>query len=140
MSARKQLFLFLGSAYGLIYRVPLLGEPAVRGISRALGFMGSHVPYGLRRRDSMAHLRQDLEKVLNRMDMDIEAIREDEDRIELILTSCPYGFRRPEQAGVCDAAMDLDRTMFSYCGYDLSIEACIPHGDPACRVSIHKKT
>jgi hypothetical protein len=139
MSMRKKSGLLLGRAYGLIYRVPLVGEPAVRGISRALGFMGSHVPYGLKRCASMAELRRNLERVLVTMDIDIGAISDDEGSIELILPSCPYGFRRPEQAGVCDAAMDLDRTLFRYCGYDLAIEARLPHSDPVCRVSIRRK-
>jgi hypothetical protein len=139
MSVRKRIFLLLGSAYGIICGVPVVGEHAVRGISRALGFVGSHNPHGLRSRDSMAELRQDLERLLETVDIDIEAISGDEESIELVLTSCPYGYSRPDQAGVCDAAMDMDRTMFRYCGCDLAIEARLPHGDPACRVLIRRR-
>jgi hypothetical protein len=138
MSVRKRIFLLLGSTYGLICRVPVVGEPAVRGISRALGFMGSHVPQGLKRRDSMAVLKRDLERVFEMTDMDIEEINQEEDSIELVLTSCPYGYCRPEHAVACDAAMDMDRTMFRYCGCDLSIETRLPYGDSVCRVLIRK--
>jgi len=139
MSVRKRLFLLLGGTYGLIYRIPVIGEAVVRGISRSLGFIGSHVPLGLKRRDSMAVLKQDLERVFELTDMDIESVHQEGDRIELVLTVCPYGYCRPGQAGVCDAAMDMDRTMFEYCGCDLAIDACIPHGAPVCRVTIRKK-
>ena len=43
------------------------------------------------------------------------------------------------RAAACDAAMDMDRTMFRYCGCDLSIETRLPYGDPVCRVVIRKK-
>jgi hypothetical protein len=139
MSVRKKSGLLLGGTYELICRVPLAGEPAVRGFCRAIGFLGNRVPGGMRWRGSMAELRQDLASVFERLDIDFEAMNHDEESIELILSSCPYGFRRPEHALACDAAMDLDRTLFGYCGCDLTIEACLPHGDLVCRVLIRRK-
>ncbi|MDD3717708.1 MAG: hypothetical protein PHP28_03470 [Actinomycetota bacterium] len=139
MSARKRFFLLLGSLYRLFCRVPLVGEPAARIIASALGFAGGHVPGGMKWRGSMAALRQDLEKVFARTGIDFERLDHDEEGIELVLPSCPYGFRRPEDAAACDAAMDMDRTMFRYCGCDLSIETRLPYGDPVCRVVIRKK-
>ncbi len=139
MSIRKRSFLLLGSAYRLIYRLPVIGEPAVRGIAKALGYLSALSPYGPKKHVSMSALREDLGRLFEMTDMDIDAINQDEERIELVLTSCPYGYCRPEHAGVCDAAMDFDRTMFGRCGYELAIDACIPHGAPACRVSIRDR-
>ena len=139
MSVRKKIGLLVGSTYGFICRVPLVGEPAVRGFCRALGFLGNRVAGGMKWKGSMDELKQDLEDVFGQLDIDFEAMNHDEESIELILSSCPYGFRRPEHAQACDAAMDLDRTLFGYCGCDLTIEACLPHGDPVCRVIIRKK-
>lgn len=139
MGFRRKLFLLLGGAYRLVCRVPLAGEPAARYFARAMGFAGSHVPKGLRQKDSMAELKRDLERVFEMTDMRIDEICQDETSIELVLSTCPYGFRRPEDALACDAAMDMDRMMFRYCGCDLTIEARLPHGDPVCRVVIKKK-
>jgi hypothetical protein len=139
MSVRKKLGLLLGGTYSLIYRAPLAGEPAVRGLCRVLGFLGNRVPGGMKWRGSMAELRQDLASVFERLDIDFEAMNHDEESIELILTSCPYGFSRPEHALACDAAMDLDRNLFRHCGCDLTIEARLPHGDPVCRVLITRR-
>ncbi len=140
MSLRGKMGRLLGGTYGFIYRLPVVGESAVRGINRALGFVNSHAPGGMKRRDSMAELRRDLERALAMMDVDVAEINHDDESIELVMNSCFYGFRRPEQAGVCDAAMDMDRTMFGYCGCDLAIEERLPHGDPVCRVIIRRRT
>ncbi len=138
MSIRKRVGLLLGSTYGLICRVPMVGEPMVRGFCRAMGFLGNCVPGGMKWKGSMAELKHDLEAVFERLDIDFEAMNQVEESLELILTSCPYGFRRPEHAQACDAAMDMDRNMFRHCGCDLTIEARLPYGDPACRVIIRK--
>jgi hypothetical protein len=139
MSVRKKLGLLLGGTYSLIYRAPLVGEPMVRGFCRVVGFLGNRVPGGMKWKGSMAELKRDLASVFERLDIDFEVMNQDEDGIELILTACPYGFRRPEHVLACDAAMDLDRTLFRHCGCDLNIEARLPHGDPVCRVLIRKK-
>ncbi len=139
MSGRKKAFLLLGYIYGLLYRLPLVGEPLVRAINRSIGFLNYHAPSGPRHHDSVAAMRKDLERLLDIADIDVEIVHQDEDRLEMIMTSCPYGFRGPEHMGVCDAAMDMDRTMFGYCGFQLEIRECIPAGARACRVSIQKK-
>jgi predicted ArsR family transcriptional regulator len=139
MSVHQKFFLLLGGTYRLICRVPLVGEPAVRGFCRALGFMGNRVPGGMKWRGSISELKEDLERVFERLDIDFETMDHDEESIELILSSCPYGYRRPEHALACDAAMDMDRTMFGNCGCDLTIENRLPHGDPVCTVIIRRK-
>jgi hypothetical protein len=140
LGVRKRLFLFLGDTYRLICRVPLIGEPLVRGFCRTMGFMGNRAPGGMKWKGSMAGLQRDLEEVFGRLDIDFETMDHDDDSLELILSSCPYGFSRPEHALACDAAMDMDRAMFRRCGCDLTIETRLPHGDPVCRVIIRKRT
>ena len=138
MSIRKRMGLLLGGTYGLVCRVPMVGEPMVRGFCRVLGFLGNRVPGGMKWKGSMAELKHDLEDVFGQLDIDFEAMNQDEESIELILSTCPYGFRCPEHALACDAAMDLDRTLFQCCGCDLTIQARLPHGDQVCRVLIRK--
>lgn len=138
MSLRKRIFLFLGYVYDLLYRLPLIGDPLVRGINRSIGFLNYRFPYGPRHHDSIGALRKDLERLLDMADLDVEIVHQDTKKLELIITRCPYGFCRPEQRGVCDAAMDMDRAMFGYCGFRLEIDECIPAGAKACRLSIHK--
>ena len=140
MSIRKRLFLLLGSTYGLICWLPVIGEPVVRGFCRALGYLGNLAPGGMKWKGSVAELKKDLEEVFGRLNIDFEEMNHDEEGIELILPACPYGYSRPEHALACDAAMDMDRTMFSRCGCDLTIQARLPRGDPACRVLIRRRT
>ena len=127
----------LGAAYRLLYCLPTVGDPLVRGIGRAIAFLGHHSPYRMKDGSSAAALRRDLERALAAMDVGGAEIREEEGKLELILRSCPYGFGRPGDVGVCDAAMEQDRAMLAYVGARLTIEECIPAGAPACRISIH---
>jgi hypothetical protein len=138
MSLRKRIFLFMGYIYDLLYRMPLVGDAMVRGINRSIGFLNYRSPYGPRSHDSISALGKDLERLLDMADLEIEVVQQGEEKLELIITSCPYGFCRPEQMGVCDAAMDMDRAMFGYCGFQLQIDECIPAGAKVCRVSIHR--
>ena len=64
MSIPRKLFLLLGSTYCLICRVPAVGEPALRGFCRALGYLGNLVPGGMKWKGSMTELKQDLEKAV----------------------------------------------------------------------------
>jgi len=139
MSGRKKAFLFLGYIYDLLYRLPLVGDALVRAINRSIGFLNFHAPFGPRHHDSVAAMRKDLERLLDMADVDVEIVYQDEDRLEMIMTSCPYGFCAPGHIGVCDAAMDMDRAMFGYCGFQLEICECIPAGAKVCRVSIQRR-
>ncbi|MBN2028003.1 MAG: hypothetical protein JW854_14735 [Actinobacteria bacterium] len=140
MSVRKRLMLGLGRFYELLFRIPLSGESLVRGITRSLGFLIYHTPQGPRPCETMAEFKQDFARMTALMDFDLETIQHGEDRLEIIITACPYGYCRPDQQGVCDAAMDMDRAMFGHAGYELTIDACIPRGAPACLVSIRRKS
>jgi len=87
----------------------------------------------------MAEFKQDFARMTALMDFDLETVQRGEDRLEVILEACPYGYRRPDQQGVCDAAMDMDRAMFGHAGYEVTIDACIPSGAHACLVSMRRK-
>ena len=137
MSIRKRLMRGLGAAYRLLYRLPVIGDPLVRGIGRFIAFMGHHSSYGMKDGSSIAALRKDLERALAFMDIDAAIVHEDGEKLVLALSACPYGFDRPGDTGVCDAAMEQDRAMFGYCGAKLVIDECIPGGAPACRVSVY---
>jgi hypothetical protein len=137
MGLRKRLFLMLGYTYRLLYRLPVIGDPLVRGICGAIAFMNYRSPYGIKSFVSMDEFRKGFERLVEMADLDIEITGQDEEKLELVLTRCAYGFSRPEHRGVCDAAMDMDRKMFGYCGAKLVIDACIPDGSPVCKISIH---
>ena len=136
MEMRKSLLRGLGLTYRMLYRLPAVGDPLVRGIGKCIAFLGHHSPYGMKDGGSTAALRRDLERALGAMKVGGFEIREQEGKVELILGSCPYGFGRPGHAGVCDAAMEQDRAMVAYVGARLVIGESIPSGAPACRVSI----
>ena len=140
MSGRKKAFLFLGYIYDLLYRLPYVGDPLVRAINRSIGFLNYNAPFGPRPHDSVAAMRKDLERLLDIADLDVEIVYQDEEKLQMIITHCPYGFCSPGQIGVCDAAMDMDRAMFGYCGFELVIDECIPAGAKVCSVSIQKKS
>lgn len=137
MSIRRRGMLLLGAVYRMLYRLPVVGDPLVRGIGRCIAFMGHHSPYGMKDGSSVAALRRGLEKALALMDIEAAIVHEDAEKLVLALPACPYGFHRPEHAGVCDAAMEQDRAMLGYVGARLTIDESIPTGAPACRVSIH---
>ncbi|MBC7231423.1 MAG: hypothetical protein H5T74_13675 [Actinobacteria bacterium] len=137
MGLRKGIIRGLGLLYRMLYRLPVVGDGAVRGMGRLIAFAGHHSPYGMKDGGSVAALRRDLEKALVAMDIDFLELKEGGERLDLVLARCPYGFHRPEHVGVCDAAMEQDRAMLAYVGARLVIEESIPAGSPACRVCIY---
>ena len=138
VSVRKRLFLALGYTYRLLYHLPVIGDPLVRGICRAIAFMNYHSPYGIKSFVSMDDFRKRFEGLVKMADLDIDIAGQDEEKLELVMARCAYGFSLPEHRGVCDAAMDMDRKMFGYCGARLVIDECIPDGFPVCKVSLHR--
>lgn len=137
MGWRKRLFLELGLTYRALYHLPVIGERLVRGICAVIAYMNYHSPYGIKSFVSMDDFRMRFEALAEMADLDVEITGQDEGKLELVVPLCPYGFSGPEHRGVCDAAMDMDRRMYGYCGAKLVIDECIPDGFPVCRVSIH---
>lgn len=133
----KLVFLALGYAYRLLYLFPCIGQRMVRGISRGIAFINYRSPYGIRSFTSMDGFREQFQDLVDLAGLPIDVTGHDDERLELVVKWCPYGFSSSSHWGVCDAAMDMDRAMFGYCGMELVIHERIPDGFPVCRVSIH---
>ena len=56
------------------------------------------------------------------------------DSFEFYVNGCPYGFKRPDQATACDAAMEMDRKLFRLLGAELTILESAPEGAQKCRM------
>ena len=52
------------------------------------------------------------------------------------LVRCPYGWRTPADAPLCDAVMQLERELVAGMGASLVIEETIPAGAPKCRFTL----
>jgi hypothetical protein len=129
----------MGRSYETLYRLPGLGDPLVRGLNRGIGRMNFHLPFlGLRRHDSIDGFRKDFLKLTGMMQLPVEIIAGSEtpDGFEFYVQSCPYGYQRADQQGVCDAAMDMDRVLFGMMGADLTILESTVQGAPRCRISL----
>lgn len=137
-AAAGKFFLSLGRFYERLYRVPGVGESLVRGFCRNLGRISFYSPSGLKRSDNLPGVKATLVESCRKMGFKMELSGEKPDQFEFFVLECPYGYHRPEQQGVCDAAMDMDRVMFRLCGGDLRVEETIPGGAPKCRITMHK--
>jgi|GEM_PF-701796 len=138
MEVRKLLFLALGFLYRLLYLVPVVGDMMVRFICSAIAYINYRSPYGIKYFYSMDDFRKRFEGLVKMAGLPVEVTGHDEERLQLVVERCPYGFNKPGHKGVCDAAMDMDRKMFGYCGTMLVIDECIPDGFPVCRCSIYR--
>ena len=138
LSFRNRSFLLLGLIYRLLYRLPVVGDSVVRGISRTIGVVAYRSPYGIKSCVSMDAFREELQRLAAMADLPVEITGHDEDRLDLVVNWCPYGFSRPEHKGACEAAMDMDRIMYRYCGLELVIDESVLDGLPTCKVSIHR--
>ncbi len=137
MSIRNRLFLAFGYLYRMLYLIPIVGDRIVRGIGGAIAFMNYHSPYGIKSFVSMDEFRKRFEELVELAGLPAEVTGHDEEKLELVVKWCPYGFSKPGHKGVCDAAMDMDRKMYAYCGAKLVIDECIPDGSSVCKCSIY---
>lgn len=133
MNVGKKLFRLLGGSYNMVYRIPVIGDWIVRGVCRLIGLMGYHSPMCPKHFDSIDEFIEFLKNTTGAGGINIEIENRGEDRFEIILEECPYLFSKPCQVGVCEAAMDMDRTLFGRCGYEIIIKESLPRGDPVCR-------
>ena len=129
-----KFMLFLGKSYELLYRLPLVGESLVRAINRFIGRINFYSPgTGLKRRDSIDEIKADLQRLQKMTGFKFDFSETQGDQFEFFVLECPYGFHRPDQLGPCDAAMNMDRTLFRLCGAELTVEESIPGGASKCR-------
>jgi hypothetical protein len=56
------------------------------------------------------------------------------DSFEFYVNGCPYGYKRPDQAKACDAAMEMDRKLFNLLGAELIVLESAPEGAQKCRM------
>ena len=130
----KSLLPLLGRIDALTCAVPLLGAPLVRSKSHAVALLAFSLPYlGGKRCHSVAELKEEWFGFLGRLGLSPELVREEEREFEWTMRECPYGFAAPEQIGVCDACMELDRVYTRLLGGELEIVTMIPAGSPQCR-------
>ena len=78
------------------------------------------------------------QRVAEKLGFLVEMSGEKTDQFEFFILSCPLGYYRAEQQGLCDAAMDLDRTMTRLCGAELAVKESIPGGASKCWICIRK--
>ena len=137
---KKLPFRLLGYWYRLLYFLPVVGEWVVRGINKMVAYMIFYSPFGPKRSHSLQELRKEFDKAIKTAGIELEVIHQDDEKFQFVLERCPYGFCRPGHLGVCDAAMDMDRTMFGLAGGRLVVEECIPGGAPECLISLYIKS
>ena len=131
----------MGKFYERLFKIPMIGEPLVRAMNRGLGNLNFRLPMpGAKRHDNIEGIIEYLKNSIEIMKFPIEIIEDSitEDRFEIYVHHCPYGYHRPDQQGVCDAAMDMDRVLFRNLGADLVILDSIVYGAPRCHISITK--
>ena len=130
----------LGQFNYLMYRIPRIGESLVRGQSRMAARLAFHMPIlGGKRSTTLDGVKSEWFKFLRLAGMQPPITQQGEEEFEFEVEACPYGFRRPEEKGVCHACMDLDRTYVKLLGGELEVLESIPDGSDRCRcvVRVH---
>ncbi len=130
----------LGRFFEATYKLPLLGDFVVRRITRGMASMTFHNPLSsMKKHDSIQGVKQELQKMAEKANGELLISKEDETSFEYLSSPCPYGFNRKDQAGVCDAVMDLNRHLFDLCGAKLTIHERMAAGAPRCRITMEMK-
>ncbi len=132
----------LGKTYEQIYRLPRVGDPLVRAINRGVAWINfnSHI-VRRKRYHTLASFKKEFLRLVEIMQFPIEVVpgSETPDRFEIYVHGCPFGYRRPDQQGVCDATMEMDRGMFGRMGADLEILETVIEGAASCRIAVTMK-
>lgn len=130
----------VGKGNSLLFRIPLMGEKVVRTQGRVLANLAFHAPLiGGKRCKTLGEVKEEWLKFLARSGIYPTITREDDQEFEFTLDACPWGFQGPDDVGVCDACMDLDRTYVKLLGGELEVRESIPSGG-ACCTSVVRKT
>jgi hypothetical protein len=126
-----------GQVNSLIFRLPLVGEQLVRQQSRALAYAAFYAPFlGGKKSGSAPELLTGWKSFLGRVGLEMTVIATDEESFTFEMGACPYGYCTKEDRGVCDAAMDLDRTYLRLLGGEMEILERIPDGAERCRCRV----
>jgi hypothetical protein len=134
----------LGKLYEGLCKVPAVGVPTARAWNRLMGRLIFRAPEpgpGGKARDSLMGVKDYLLRSGEEMHFPFEIIEETvgPDSFEFYVNGCPYGYKRPDQAIACDAAMEMDRTLFSLLGAELIILESAPEGVQKCRILLKWK-
>ncbi len=133
----KALLKTNGRFMSLLHGLPVLGDPIVRGMNRVAGRLAFHAPVlGGKKGASIGEVREGAERFLRRAGIAFTVTGGDEKSFRMEVERCPYGFCKPEAFGVCDAAMDLDRTYIRLLGGELVIEERLAGGSDKCRFTV----
>jgi len=128
-----------GRFFEILYQTPLVGEFVVRSISRVMGKILFYSPWlSFYRSDTMSGIRKQLVELTSSIGIPISVIQEGEKELQFLVHQCPYRYIRSDQQGVCDAIMDVDRSLFKLCGAELIIQESMVHGAPDCKILLRK--
>lgn len=139
MKAKRKVWIIAGLIYKAIYKIPIIGKRFVRYSNRGIGYFGSFAPLGIKGSDSIDEFESCFNRLMDRMGFKTGTISTGDESMQVAVYECPYGYREPEDRGVCDAVMDMDRTMFRHCGYELVVDESMPEGGPYCKMTFYKK-
>lgn len=139
MKVPDKLLKGVGHTYNALYKIPGVGEPIVRGMSKSVAFLNSHMPGARKGPVSIDEFKKGFAQFGEMVGLEYDTGAEDEQSIVVLVHRCPYGWDKPEQHGVCDAAMDMDRKMVGYSGLEMLIQERIVDGAPACKLLITRK-
>ncbi len=133
----EKAMLMMGKFYEMLCKIPVIGYPIARLYNRNIGRMIFYTPgSGAKRQDSLEGIRKYLLKTGKDMNFPFEMIPESDtpDSFEFFVGYCPYGYKHPDQAKPCDAAMEMDRILFKLQGGELTIKETTVEGAPKCRI------
>ena len=124
----------IGKLYSLVFRIPVIGEPLLRGILRTVAHLFFYLPYvGGRESQSVADLKFAWFRFLSRFAIFPTVTSENGQEFRWFVNACPYGLTDSRDRALCDAVMDLDRTYIKLLGGELEILDRVPHGAECCR-------
>jgi hypothetical protein len=137
-NVEKSMRMF-GRLYEWGCKIPWVGVPTVKAWNRVLGSLIFRAPEpGGKPKESITGVKDYLLWSGKEMNFPFEIIEESvgPESFEFYVNGCPYGFKRPDQAAACDAAMEMDRKLFGLLGAELVILESAPEGVQKCRMML----
>lgn len=140
MDPTRNLLKAVAPIEGLLFRIPTLGEPLLRGLQRAVAAVAFRLPVlGGKPATELADLRRQWFDFLARFGIYPRIDSEDARDLYWSVEECPYGLISPAERGLCDALMDLDRQYVELLGGEMTILERIPEGARRCRFVIRMR-
>lgn len=133
----RHIFRALGFLYVMMSRLPLAGDSMIRGIGLGLASLFRHSPYAIGQCADMAEFRRGFERMIGLLGLSAKVLGHDDSRLEVVVESCPYGFSGPGHRGVCEVAMEMDKTMAGFSRMRLEVDESMPEGAERCRMTFY---